>query len=60
MIDGKHYAMEMHLVFWNKKFENATIAAASGENDALGRLTFLIDKVYERSYNIIVVKYLGE
>lgn len=40
-IDGKHYAMEMHLVFWNKKFENSMKAVESGERDALAVLAIL-------------------
>ena len=39
-IDGKHYPMEMHLVFWNKQFPNATEAVKSGERDALGNIKY--------------------
>ena len=39
-INGKHYPMEMHLVFWNKQFPNATAAIHSGNPDALGNIEY--------------------
>ena len=35
-INGKHYPMEMHLVFWNKQFPNLVSAVESRKRDALG------------------------
>lgn len=39
-IDGKHYPMEMHLVYWNTQFPNATEAVKSGNRDALGNIKY--------------------
>ena len=40
-IDGKHYALEQHSVFWNKKFATPQEALNSTERDALGELEII-------------------
>ena len=35
-IKGKHYPMEMHLVFRSSQFANLTVAAESGKRAAVG------------------------